>query len=96
METDKEIAVKILLCLCESSFVDDLQDYRKCIQNDLSLSDEKMERIFNLKYMINLILPEKHYKGRRLFEIQNLDYIYKHPISPLSPLTDEEDEKNDF
>jgi hypothetical protein len=95
METDKEIAIKILSCLCESSFVNDLQDYRKCIQNDLNLSDEKMEEIFNLKYMINLILPKKYYKGQPIFKLQNLDCIFKKPLTPLSPLTDDDDDDDD-
>jgi hypothetical protein len=93
MESDKQIAYRILTSLCESSFVDDLQDYRICIQTDLNLTNEQMNRIYNLKTMLKLILPEKQYKGQKLFEIENS--IYNNPLTPLSPLSNYEENIED-
>lgn len=94
MESDKQIAFRILCSLCESSFVDDMQDYKNYIQNDLQLSNEQMDRIYNLKTIIKLILPERHYKGSKLFDLESV--IRKNDLSPLSPLTDDEQSVKDF
>ena len=88
MESDKQIAFRILCSLCESSLVDDMEDYKNCIQNDLQLSNEQMDRIYNLKTIIKLILPQKHYKGSKLFDLESS--MTKNYLTPLSPLTDDE------
>jgi hypothetical protein len=47
-----------------------------------------MDRIYNLKTMIQLILPDKYYKGCKLFELENS--IPTQLLTPISPITDDE------
>ena len=68
--SDRDIAYKILSLLCESSLANELTYYRKEIQNDLVLSDQTMDRLYNLKALCKALEPippvQRFYRGRLL------------------------------
>jgi hypothetical protein len=70
-QSDEKIAHEILESLCHSSIVDELEYYKEYIQKDLNLSDETMNRLYNLTVIASLlmpkILPVKIYKGVQVY-----------------------------
>jgi len=89
MATDKEIAYKILLSLCDSTYAKDLQEYKFVIQRDLCIPEDCMERLFDYKTLIELLNPDKTYKGRSI-------YKYVNSLTPVGPLSLEDHTENDI
>jgi len=70
-EPDTVIAHKILTALCESSLTVEMQYYRDVIQEDLGLSSERMDQLYNLPVICSLLKPTetRFYKGRVVGEV---------------------------
>jgi len=89
--TDKEVAYKILLSLCDSTYAKDLQEYKYVIQQDLNILKEQFERLFDYKTLIYLLNPDKTYKGKSIY---SLDITECNSITPVSPLSTLEENDN--
>lgn len=84
MENDRNIAWKILNALCESSLIDEFQYYRSCVQEDLGLTNEEINRLYSLAEICRLLKPEEPnvrlYKGREVKESKTSDiFSYINP-----------------
>lgn len=70
-QSDEKIAHEILESLCQSSIVDELEYYKEYIQKDLNLSDEVMNKLYNLTVIASLLMPKitpvKIYKGVQVY-----------------------------
>ena len=66
--SDSHISHKILSLLCDSSIINELPYYRNLIQQDLQLSDDTMDRLYNLSNICKLLKPtppiQRFYKGK--------------------------------
>jgi hypothetical protein len=66
---DRTVAWQILCALCESSLADEFDHYFQDVQADLKISDEQMQRVYNLNAICRLLAPEaprpRLYKGQR-------------------------------
>lgn len=93
MSTDKEIAYKILLSLCDSTYAKDLQEYKYVIQRELNICEERLERLFDYKTLIQLLNPDKTYKGKSIYSLNMIDSgsTTLNSITPVSPLSLEDD-----
>lgn len=65
---DRQTAWEILETLCDSTFADEFQYYRQDVQTELKLSDSVVERLYDLKKIVELLRPvdekKRYFKGR--------------------------------
>lgn len=93
--TDKEVAYKILLSLCESTYAKDLQEYKYVIQRDLNIPEEQFQRLFDYKILIQLLNPDKTYKGKSIYSLDMTECVStNNSITPVSPLSTLEENDN--
>ena len=86
IENDRIIAHDILTALCDSTFSNEMEEYRDVIQNTFDIDDGTMERVFSLAKMVELLspvnLPKRYFRGKRV-------YRRKHTCPTKPPLVDQ-------
>ena len=71
IENDRIIAHDILTALCDSTFSEEMEEYRDVIQDTFAIDNGTMGRVFSLAKMVELLrpinLPKRYFRGKRVY-----------------------------
>ena len=88
LDESNKLAFSILESLIDSSFADDLQQYKSCVQEYLQLDDEVMNKVYKYDVLIGLLKPKTP-------KCPSPKYFHGKVLTPLQPEEVKEEAKTD-